>query len=319
MQKYNILIPHKNNVKCLQRCLDSIPQRDDVKIIVVDDNSSPDVVDFNYFPGKNRKDVEVIFDKVGGGAGHARNIAMRHAVAEKIINADCDDFFTYCFNDVLDEYSEDDSDIVFLNVCSVMENTYLHSDRCIYKNKLIDGYLHDDSVKYELLLRYDEGSPCSKIIKKSLIDEHQILFEEVPIHDDVKFSYMIGHYAGKVKVDERAIYCITQSPTSISFSLTDEKYLTRMNVIGERDRFVLQQGLKLDCTGRFLTQTLLEIRDAGKTDLYEHCLHILECYGFTTEIMRMRVTDSVKRRKSKEKRSRCKAIIKDVLKKCHIL
>ena len=161
------MIPHKNDPKRLQRCLDSIPHRADLKVIVVDDNSDPAIVDFDSFPGKDRSDVEVIFDKVGGGAGHARNIGLKHLTAEKLINADADDFFTYCFNDVLDEYAADDSDIVFLNVCSVMEGTYLHSNRCAYKNKLIDGYLHKDPIKFELLLRYDEGSPCSKIIKKT--------------------------------------------------------------------------------------------------------------------------------------------------------
>lgn len=319
MLNYNILIPHKNDPKRLQRCLDSIPHRADLKVIVVDDNSDPAIVDFDSFPGKDRSDVEVIFDKVGGGAGHARNIGLKHLTAEKLINADADDFFTYCFNDVLDEYAADDSDIVFLNVCSVMEGTYLHSNRCAYKNKLIDGYLHKDPIKFELLLRYDEGSPCSKIIKKTLIDEYQVTFEEVPIHDDTKFSYQIGHYAKKIKVDERAIYCISQSPNSISFSLTDDKYLTRMHVIGERDRFVRGLGLNLDCTGKFLLRTLSEIRDAGKVNLYEECLGILEGYGFQADMLRRKINDCAKRRSRIERQIRLKTIIKRFLIRCHFL
>lgn len=299
--------------------MDSIPHRDDLRIIVVDDNSDPSIVDFNHFPGKDRYDVEIVFDKVGGGAGHARNIALRHSSAEKIVNADCDDFFTYCFSDVLDEYSEDDSDILFLNVCSIMESTYLHSNRCAYKNKLIDGYLHKDKEKYDLLLRYDEGSPCSKIIKKSFLDEHGITFEEVPIHDDVKFSYKAGHYAKQIKVDERAIYCITQTPTSISFSLTDEKYLTRMRVIGERDKFVRDLGLDLGCTGHFILRTLLEIRDAGKIDLYEDCLRILCDYDFQPDKMRKMVDNLIKRRNRMERYRHYKAFLRCILNKCHLL
>lgn len=34
---YSIIIPHKNILKLLQRCLDSIPERDDVQVIIVDD------------------------------------------------------------------------------------------------------------------------------------------------------------------------------------------------------------------------------------------------------------------------------------------
>lgn len=46
---YSIIIPHKDIPCLLQRCLDSIPPRDDVQIIVADDDSSPDVVDFAHF------------------------------------------------------------------------------------------------------------------------------------------------------------------------------------------------------------------------------------------------------------------------------
>ena len=36
---YSFIIPHKNCPDLLQRCVDSIPERDDVQVIVVDDNS----------------------------------------------------------------------------------------------------------------------------------------------------------------------------------------------------------------------------------------------------------------------------------------
>jgi len=39
MINYSIIIPHKNIPHLLVRCLDSIPQREDVQIIVADDNS----------------------------------------------------------------------------------------------------------------------------------------------------------------------------------------------------------------------------------------------------------------------------------------
>ncbi len=56
---YSIIIPHKNIPLLLQRCLDSIPQREDIQIIVVDDNSSSDIVDFSNFPGRNKVGVEI--------------------------------------------------------------------------------------------------------------------------------------------------------------------------------------------------------------------------------------------------------------------
>ena len=68
---YSIIIPHKDIPCLLQRCLDSIPPRDDVQIIVADDDSSPDIVEFAHFPGRDRTDVEILFTKEGRGAGYA--------------------------------------------------------------------------------------------------------------------------------------------------------------------------------------------------------------------------------------------------------
>ena len=80
---YTIIIPHKNSPKLLQRCLDSIPHRDDLHIIVVDDNSDPDIVDFKLFPGLDRNDVDVIFTKEGKGAGYAEISVLRILTATR--------------------------------------------------------------------------------------------------------------------------------------------------------------------------------------------------------------------------------------------
>ena len=60
---YSIIIPHKNSTKLLQRCIDTIPYRKDIQVIIVDDNSDCNIVDFDYFPGLNEKHIEVISDR----------------------------------------------------------------------------------------------------------------------------------------------------------------------------------------------------------------------------------------------------------------
>ena len=52
---YSFIIPHRNVPHLLQRCIDSIPKRDDIQIIIVDDNSDPKIVNFECFPGLNEK------------------------------------------------------------------------------------------------------------------------------------------------------------------------------------------------------------------------------------------------------------------------
>lgn len=65
---YSILIPHKNTPDLLQYCLDSIPVRDDVQVIVVDDNSDADKVDFGHFPQWAGEHFEYYLTEEGRGA-----------------------------------------------------------------------------------------------------------------------------------------------------------------------------------------------------------------------------------------------------------
>ena len=90
-KNYSIIIPHKNIPDLLKRCLDSIPRRNDVQIIVVDDNSDPEKVDFSNFPGVGEKCVEVYFTKEGKGAGFARNVGLKYAIGKWVLFADADD------------------------------------------------------------------------------------------------------------------------------------------------------------------------------------------------------------------------------------
>ena len=113
---YSVIIPHHNTPDLLRRCIDSIPQRDDLEIIIVDDNSDENIVDFSCFPGKGKKNTKIIFSKEGRGAGFSRNCGVREASGIWLIFADADDYFTSKFNDILDKYTEcNNIDVVFFN------------------------------------------------------------------------------------------------------------------------------------------------------------------------------------------------------------
>ena len=53
---YSFIIPHHNTPELLQRLINSIPQRKDIEIIVVDDNSDKDKK-----ACVNRPDVKIIY------------------------------------------------------------------------------------------------------------------------------------------------------------------------------------------------------------------------------------------------------------------
>ena len=138
---YTIIIPHKNSPKLLQRCLNSIPRRDDLHIIVVDDNSDPNKVDFECFPGYDRDDVEIIFTKEGKGAGRARNVGLDHVIDTKwIIFSDADDLFYETFPSILENYKDSNYDVIYFLAKPVDSDTLGPTKRIARANKYIEGY-----------------------------------------------------------------------------------------------------------------------------------------------------------------------------------
>ena len=148
---YSIIIPHRNIPLLLRRCLDSIPRRMDIQIIVVDDNSDPGQVDFEHFPGLDEPCVEVYFTKEGKGAGYARNIGLKHAKGKWLLFADADDFYKESLLLSLDPYIDATFDIVYFGADSVNSETLAFSDRSVVLNQVIDMYNTSDVHSVDLL------------------------------------------------------------------------------------------------------------------------------------------------------------------------
>lgn len=240
---YSIIIPHHNIPHLLNRCLDSIPLRDDTEVVIVDDNSDPTIVDFDHFPGKGRPNTTIILDKKGGGGGYARNLALKVIHGRKILFADSDDYFNPCLNEVLDDYKDDTLfDIVYFKANSVYTNTYLPADR----HQLINGWNDEcqrNPEKGEFSLRYRFGGPVCKLIKRSLITDNHILFDEIPIHNDTRFSYLVGYHANRIKADNRALYMITEREGSTCRVQSVENSMVRMKVFGEKSLFLQNHSI----------------------------------------------------------------------------
>ena len=107
---YTIIIPHYNTPKLLYRCLDSIPNREDIQIIVVDDNSDND-----KRPQISKPNLEIVYlsKEESKGAGRARNIGLTKAAGEWLIFADADDFYLNGALDLCDKYLKTKYDIIY--------------------------------------------------------------------------------------------------------------------------------------------------------------------------------------------------------------
>ena len=109
---YSIIIPHYDIPNLLVRCLKSIPVREDVQVIVVDD-CSPDSEEYvARYPELTRPFVEFYTTASHGGAGCARNVGLRHAKGRWLAFADADDFFVEDMYDIICSYADSEADVI---------------------------------------------------------------------------------------------------------------------------------------------------------------------------------------------------------------
>jgi glycosyltransferase involved in cell wall biosynthesis len=229
MINYSIIIPHKNIPALLQRCLDSIPRREDVQIIVVDDNSDADKVDFANFPGLNDPFVEVIFGKNENGrkgAGYARNLGLERAKGKWLVFADADDFFTPCFHDVLDRCKDDENEVIYFYVTSVDSDTLEPGTRHIFINERLDKIQQTNNEDMAFLVT----TPWGKFIKRDFIEKNNIQFQEVLYANDVLFSTKVTNLSVKKKILDCVIYCVSYRSNSLDYTLNTNSEILRFNV-----------------------------------------------------------------------------------------
>lgn len=226
---YSIIIPHKDIPNLLQRCLDSIPVRDDVEVIVVDDNSDSRKVDFARFPRWKGKHYQYFLTKEGKGAGYARNVGLERAQGRWIVFADADDFFTEDIGTLLDEMADAKEDIVFFNYINVLSDniTKIVEERTGYRT-YITTYLNGD--KSEFNLRTFFVAPWCKCVKKNLIEQHHIRFDEVRWGNDVYFAIQIGYFAKTIKVSGTIGYAVTSRTGQMTENMfqTAKEFRVRM-------------------------------------------------------------------------------------------
>ena len=203
MNKYSFIIPHKNIPSLLQRCLDSIPNRPNIEIIVVDDNSDDESI--KKIHTIYRKDLRIIYTTENKGAGYARNIGLKNATGEWIIFADADDIFEPDFNKILDIISNDTlSEIINFEVTSRNSETNQPS-----KNIDITNY-HCSEEKYlknPISFKYVMQVPWGKAIRRTFIQKRNILFEETKYGNDVRFATLCDFYCQYRQIIPITGYC----------------------------------------------------------------------------------------------------------------
>ena len=209
MFAYSIVIPHKNCVPLLQRCLDSIPQRDDIQVIIIDDVSDLTNGERSLMESFQNDRTQVVFLTETKYAGGARNVGLTLAEGKWVVFADSDDFFTNDAFDIFDDYKDSDYDIVFFGHSSCYSDDLKPAMRLGDRAKYLDEFVKTQSERADKQLRYRNPSPTSKMIRNAFIKAKALKFEEIKTSNDSMFSLLSGYYAKAIAGDNRVVYCST--------------------------------------------------------------------------------------------------------------
>lgn len=173
--KVSIIIPCYNSAEWIEKCLKSIPKRDDIEIICIDDGSTDDTLEVLLeYQEKKYKDLHIITCIKNQGVSHARNLGIEYATGEYLLMLDSDDYiYPKVFNEIVDNYLDGENDMVFYD----MENNVKYvfkSDQNNYQCK----YGNFKFIRREFLddLRYTVGKQYAE--DKEL---HIKLMEKYPL------------------------------------------------------------------------------------------------------------------------------------------
>ena len=214
----SVIIPHYNIPELLKRCLNSIPVRDDVQVIVVDD-CSPDASEYipiipnGKSPLTTNPYVEYYSTPVGGSAGRARNIGLDHAKGKWLTFLDADDLLSEEAEKLFDKYKDRPEDILFFQTQAVMNDDLSKaSDRNCFTHHFEKYFEKGDDT----WLRFYFDALWGKLIKKSLVDKHCLRFEEIRYGNDAFFSIAAGTFANKVAAFNDVLYINTKRLGSLT-------------------------------------------------------------------------------------------------------
>lgn len=245
----SIIIPHKNSSNTLERLLLSIPSSIQSEVIVVDDNSNEN--ELSKLQTLQNKFGFLLYKNEGLFAGGARNTGLKYATNKWILFADSDDFFLSDAGDLLQVFENSEKDIVYFKIASCFSDTLEPAYRDKHINALFDSYLTNDD---EWLIRSRFTPPWSKLIKRDLIVQNNIKFEECEAGNDNWFSVNTGVLAKSIQIVQKPLYCVTVSSGSITKTFSKSKFLSRFYSTLRVNRF-----LRLNNLGRYQLSVLYYI------------------------------------------------------------
>lgn len=183
--KCSVIIPCYNSEKWIRDCLKSVPKRNDIEIICINDGSTDKTLGYlKNFKAFGNRNIIIIDYNENKGVSYARNQGIDKAKGEYLLMLDSDDYIDGdIFNEIVDNYLDGENDMVFYNMKNNVKYEF-KSDQNNYQTK----YGNFKFIKKSFLgdLRYTVGKQYAE--DKEL---HLKLMEKYPL---CYFTHKVMYY-----------------------------------------------------------------------------------------------------------------------------
>lgn len=226
----SVVIPVNKVEKYIRSCIQSVINQKcmgfTIECIIVDDASfdkSMDVVQ-ELIEGYQGSSVsfKVIHHDVKKGVSVARNTGIMAATGDYLFFLDADDYLTEnALKDLtsyLDEYPFVD---VIMGNAFRMERKAL-TDTIVPENDMSPVLIDDNDKIWEILfLRKLDHHVWNKLIKRSLVLDNNLMFDEGILYEDKPWTYRMVSCISSILIVPKLTYIYVNNPTSIMHTIPD--------------------------------------------------------------------------------------------------
>lgn len=235
---FSVIVPvWRGAIKFLPKLFGSIPERDGIEIIVVDNSKEP----VSREEIQSDRDIIFLHSAPERHAGGSRNDGMDVAKGKWLLFADADDYYTDDAFDVYYSMLNTEAEIVYTGMGGVYEDTGEPSNRGDRYAKAVHDYLSGNLSELELRLHF--SSPCCKMVSHDLVNRHHLRYDEVVASNDMYFSMLTGYYAKSITAVDKITYIATVNRGSLTRRRDYAVSLSRFKVALRYNKFLREHEL----------------------------------------------------------------------------
>lgn len=233
MKTIGVIVPNYNSGIYIKKCLDSLLEQEYKvnEIIVVDDCSTDESTKIVKEYTEKNDNIILLENGKNMGVSYSRNRGIENAKSEYIIFCDSDDWYEkQATKRMMEKVEKDSADFVLAG--------YYITYKDGRKIEVKYNNLNKIEIDKETAISYLPITSSSKLIKKSILEEHNIKYPEgIKNCEELPVIPVAGFYAKKVVYIDECLYNYFQRENSASnhelqdlsfYDITYEKFKSNL-------------------------------------------------------------------------------------------